>query len=290
MIITTNHSIKSKKTSKDLMIIQISDLHYTDFTSLKKLDEIIKKISNSAPDYIIFCGDIFYSICKNYDKLIKFFQSLSKIATVYLTYGNHELMAISENSKNISELKHIRGIYTSVLEEIKNIKKIEILENRSIELEELNVKLTGICMDLDHYRYKKEDPDDFVINVNKFFPNIQDESFFNEIICHSPKVILDKEHFNKIFVNQSADLIHSGHMHNGIVPPILDLFLPKNKGIIDPHGNLFPDLTRGKVEIGGTVGIIGGPLTTISEYHKYKAKLINTVLPSRIEKVYVKKM
>lgn len=79
-------------------------------------------------------------------------------------------------------------------------------------------------------------------------------------------------------------------MHNGVVPPIIDTFFLKNKGIMGPHGELFPDLSRGKIEVENTTGIIGGPLTTITEQFGIKSKIINTILPSRMEKIYIKKI
>lgn len=156
MIIARKHTVLSNKVTRDLNIIQISDLHYSDFTSSEKLDKIIKKISNYQPDYIIFCGDIFVGICKSYNRLIAFFNLLNKISPVYLTYGNHDLMSLFNTE--LFRLKWKKKVYNAVLDEIKNMGNIFVLENESVYLDDYNITISGIYMDFEHYEEKKRIP------------------------------------------------------------------------------------------------------------------------------------
>lgn len=301
MIITKNHVLNSKKVRKDIVIAQLSDLHYNDFTDPKKLVAIYLAVMNINPDYIIFCGDIFFSKSHNYDNLIEFFSILSKIAPLYITLGNHDVMTLANKTKGIKDLKWVEYVETAVLDKLKDMNNVKIVDNETVPLDEYNVLLTGINMGFKHYagkdmgfnQYEKgtqESPADFVSTVNKLFRDVQDERTFNQISCHSPLVILNPEHFIELGITYNADLIHCGHMHHGAVPPGFGVILPKNKGIIDPHGNRLPKLARGEVRINGAFGIIGGPLTTIAECQGAKAKLINMACPSRIDAVLVKKM
>lgn len=290
MIITQKHKLESKKIRTNTTIVQISDLHYNDFMLLDKLINISEHIKNLNPSYIIFCGDILFNRSNNYENLIVFFSLLGKIAPVYVTYGNHDIMTLEEETKSITDLKWVEYVESKLFDQLKTIPGINILENEQKYLEDHNVLLTGINLDFEHYEVKKEKPSDFVFKVNKMFKEQLPAETFNEISCHSPRVILNKNHFSALNIKRNADLIHSGHMHNGAVPIGAGLFIPKNRGLIDPYGGLYPNLARGEVKIDNTLGIIGGPLTTISESQGFKAKFFNTIMPSRIDAIYVKRM
>lgn len=289
MVITQKHKLYSKKVNKDFVVVQLSDLHYNDFTDLKKLIAITNKIANINPDYIIFCGDIFFSKSISYNNLLQFFYGLSAIAPIFITYGNHDVMT-KDNNKDPKKLEWIEYVETEVLDKLKNMRNVQILDNESTLLKDFNVLLTGINMDFYHYEVVKENAGDFVYCLNKMFTDVQDPHVFNEISCHSPLNILNPEHFAELNVAFNADLIHCGHMHNGLVPLGAGICLPKNRGIIDPHGNLYPKLARGEVRINGALGIIGGPITTLAENQGSKATFINGLCPSRIDQVLVKKM
>ncbi len=289
MIITKKHNVLSKKIRKNITIVQISDLDYNDYTDQVRLTKIVQKIKILNPSYVIFCGDILFSRSNDYTNLIKFFSMLGSLSPVYITYGNKDVMALANDSKGITNIKWVEYVETELFDLIKTIPGINILENETKYLDEYNVSLTGINMDYRYYEVLKEKPRDFVFRVNDLFPEFQSKETFNEISCHSPKVILNKKFFDAIYINRNADLIHSGHMHNGAVPLGIGIFLPKNKGLMDPHENIFPDLARGSIQINNTLGIIGGPLTTIAESQGKKSKLLNTVMPSRMDVVYVKR-
>ena len=64
------------------------------------------------------------------------------------------------------------------------------------------------------------------------------------------------------FLLQPFDYILSGHMHNGIVPPVLDEFWRNQKGIISPTKKLFSGACRHTLETYDDKLIVVGPVTT----------------------------
>ncbi len=103
---------------------------------------------------------------------------------------------------------------------------------------------------------------------------------------------------DKIKVLKTVNLILSGHMHNGLVPHWLEDYVNyllkmlgddyyKNRGLISPTSELFPKLSRGIVEINGKWGIIGSPVTTISEEKRLLSRIANSslVLPPTMTKI-----
>lgn len=286
MIIRRDHLLTSNKVKKDIVIIQLSDLHYNDAMPQEKLNKIARSVIERNPDYVIFSGDIFFDKVVNYGRILNFFQTLGSRFPVFITTGNHDLMTLDLSSRG-GRLSWIPYDRSDAFTKLNQIPGVKVLNDEYNYLEDYNVLLTGFDTDFNHYETHHEDPEDFIEIVNGMFNKPLPKDTFNEISCHSPKVILNEEYFNRIIVAQNADLIHSGHMHNGAVPVFAGFVLPKNRGLIDPYGGGFPDLARGEVKIDGTTGIIGGPLTTLAESQGLKAKIVNTVMPSRFDEIRV---
>lgn len=287
MILSKKHTVESEKINKDFMVIQISDLHYNDAMPSRKLDNIAKNIIEKEPDYVIFCGDAFFDEVKDMSRLYSFFGKIANHTPVYISLGNHDVMML-DKSKGVKYewAPYDRSREFTVLH---NIPGVRVLHNDQLFLKEYNVTLAGVDTDFEHYEKYKENPFDFISSVNTEFSEALPSDTFNEISCHSPKVILNEEYFNHLIISQNADLIHSGHMHNGLVPPFVGFMLPKNRGLIDPYLNMYPNLSRGEVKLGPTTGIIGGPLTTLAESEGLKAKIANTLLPPRMDEIKVKR-
>ncbi len=53
MIITSKYSISSTKVDKDIVICQLSDLHYNDQTNSIKPDKIINALAPSRVDMVL---------------------------------------------------------------------------------------------------------------------------------------------------------------------------------------------------------------------------------------------
>lgn len=92
--------------------------------------------------------------------MISFFV-LKTVAPVYITLGNHDLMALKGNKKGVKDLEWIENHHEEVMSALKNIRNVNILENRSVIIEEYNVLLTGINTDFAHYETTHEDPIEF---------------------------------------------------------------------------------------------------------------------------------
>lgn len=290
MILTKKHFTQSSKISKDLAVVQLSDLHYTETMDPNKLKTIVRRVYDLNPNYIIFCGDIFYEKSDNFDNLFLFFQALGKIAPVYITFGDHDYMMKNQDLNDIEKGLWVPRFEDEAVNEIKNITNIKVLDNDRVYLKDYNVMLVGINMDFHHYEKEKENSDDFSgINNYRFYTALPQETF-NEISCHSPINILRKNAAKKLKIVRNADLIHTGHMHNGMIPNFLDSLVPKNIGMFDSRGNILPLLARKEVKRDNTLGIIGGPLTSKPELKGKKLRLSEEIWPSTIDVVYVKKM
>lgn len=275
MIVKNVYKIYSNKIHRDVKIVQISDIHYSNKTPNKKLELLVKEIYISNPNYLVVCGDIFDNITIECKSLINFFKEICKKYPVYVILGNHDLI----EKNNMSSKKCI--------EKISSIKGLTLLRNESAYLKKYNINIIGLEPSNDYYR-SGENAEYFINFVNNLNININSSSF-NEILCHSPKVILNKKYYNKIKICNNVDLIQSGHMHNGALPDLLNKIYPKNKGLINPNKTLFPMVARGCIKINKTTGIISGPVTMLSEGRGFISKIMNKLVKIHLEEIYILK-
>ena len=86
--ITTFYSVTVDKPVENLRIVELSDLHLNEFGEDNA--DLVRKISNLAPDIIAVAGDMNIDDNVNYSSVLSLMEKLVKIAPVYYAPGNHE--------------------------------------------------------------------------------------------------------------------------------------------------------------------------------------------------------
>lgn len=249
------YNVYTDKDINDIKITLISDLHYTDKTSLKKMKKIIDKVVLTKPDYIVFPGDLLDEGKDiNDNLLIDLIINLSKIAKVIFSLGNHDLMQL-ENGHWASHKNE------TTFNKIQMLNNVEVLDNTSIELD--NVRFTGFTVPFGSY---EEDRgfNYFKTAINKEFIKPLDNNLYNILLCHTPVHVINEKNY-RINIMKNMDLVLSGHMHGGLVHPLMEPFLPKHIGLISPEKELLPKNVRGYIVSNGTHFIISKGLTTFSQ-------------------------
>ena len=194
-MLTSHYISESLKTIK---IVQFSDTHISKYFTIKDLMNVVKKINGLNPDIVLFTGDLIdnYSTCDvNPDDISYVLSLIDAEIGKYAVYGNHDY----------------GGGATKIYKDIMSKAGFNILINESVNLEELNLTITG----LDDALFGNPDVD----NINKYIKN---ESY-NILLCHEPDII---DHI----LNYNFDLTISGHSHgeqinlpfmdNIILPPL----------------------------------------------------------------------
>ena len=100
----------------------------------------------------------------------------------------------------------------------------------------------------------------------------------NFLMAHSPTYLKDKEITDEL---KEFDYFVSGHMHNGLVPPILNEIWKSSHGIISPSRILLADNCRNTLKFKDDKLIVNGQLTTFHESHGFLSKF-NFLYPSFI--------
>ena len=187
-----NETISSQKISRNLRIVQISDLHITRATSKNKIIKIINAVNSQNPDVIVITGDTIDDNINFIKEKIELLSGLSAPYGVYTIMGNHEFY------NDVYAFKRI----------VENI-DIKFLFNGGVHIANSNIYISGL-------------PDFSTmferINLWRSIQNSQ-KSDFKILLSHQPLIInrLNKDLY---------DLVLSGHTHGGQIFP-MHLFAKK---------------------------------------------------------------
>lgn len=269
--------LSSKKLKKDITFIHIGDIHYNETTSAKKLEYIKYAIEDAHPDYIFITGDLLDrpKITKNKEKiklLVSWLNSLGNIAKVFISLGNHDII-LEEDYKFFNKLNDINNIY--------------VLNNQSYEDE--NIFISGFTLPTNYYYNieKHEDENALLETLQNNFNLVTNlpKKKYKVALIHSPILLSEKKVIEKL---KEYDLILSGHMHNGLIPRILDKIIKNNYGLISPDKRFFAKNTRGKIKTKYYTIIITGGITKLSPSSTKILSKLNGLYPISINKITVK--
>ncbi|HEV8051965.1 MAG TPA: UDP-2,3-diacylglucosamine diphosphatase LpxG [Parachlamydiaceae bacterium] len=234
LIFTTCLNLPIPNLSDDLAgfkILQISDIHFNNFTSEAFLNKLIKKCEALKPDLIVMTGDfICYSNLDEPERLKSFLQRFHAPYGCYAVLGNHDyasFVSVNDNgdydiidssaassslSRAFLRLAKTTTLTKTTTEKAKNtpfhLKLMEmindtpfkLLHNETSTISVKNTKL-NIC-GLGEYCLKK-------INTDQAFKNY-DEQYPGILLLHNPDGAPSLK-------DCPGDVILSGHTHGGQV-------------------------------------------------------------------------
>ena len=262
---------------KNINICLLADLHFDEDYNLDIFNKIIASIDNNKPDFICFAGDIIESSKVVYsnqiDNLKKFIKELSLIAPVIISLGNHDIVTKKEN-QFIENFNDINNWFL----DLNKFENVYYLNNKSL----VRGDICFTSFNPPFKYYKKEKSSYFIEEIDKSIS--MTKKYYNILLCHSPINVLKKETISLSKQIKKADLILSGHMHNGLVPKIFDF--GGNIGIISPMKTLFPPCARNsitkKIDNHEINLVISGAVVKFSS----KLKKLNSLYPISIS--YIK--
>ena len=272
--------VYNSKITKDITLIHISDIHFNKKTKEKKLNLVKEEIYKNNPDYVVITGDTIDKPSVTKDKLkikilLVFLTDIAKFTKVIISLGNHDIFS-NEDYKFFRNLNGLKNIY--------------VLNNESYVDE--RIYISGFTLPTNYYynitkneskeillehlkKYKK-----LTTNLPVFLPKVS--------LIHSPMKLPDND---ILTILKEYDLLLSGHMHNGMVPKLLDKFFKTNQGIIAPNKRLFPEISRGKIEKNinnkKITIIINGAITKLGEKSAGILSKMNFIYNIDINKIII---
>lgn len=249
----------SDKISKNIKLLVFSDIHFSGNHDIKKLEKLIEKVNTYELDYICIPGDTIDIPNINCDYMVKFFTKLGSIAPTILSLGNHDIRIKVQEYKSYFD--------NDFWDKISKIENVYLLNNNCKSFKD--VYFYGFTQSFNYYyEYMNENKDLMLKEINEYGVCDRLPNKFRVLLMHSPICVNDDKIKEKL---NNYDLILSGHMHNGVVPPVLDEIFDNNVGIISPGKKLFPKNARGIIKKDNIIVISSG----ITKLSKSAGKLFN---------------
>lgn len=279
----------SKVIKMKVNIKQFGDLHYNKFCSRNLLNKISEEICDGKNSHTIFTGDLIDStdfIRNNRierEVLLEWLNDISKKTILIMTLGNHDIYSYDkENNAWIYDYDE------SFWKEINSIPGITLLSHSSCYEDDL-IYISGINPGYGYYENetRNENKEEIIKELKKKKNLFQDlsQSKLKLFLCHSPIYMTDEEVLK--YINE-FNIVLSGHMHNGLILPIMENIFPKNMGLISPLMHFFPDNARGikNIEYNDKIIklIITGGITKLAPSHSIVSRF-NSLFPSNIEQI-----
>lgn len=239
----TFYQIGSKKINETLRIIQLSDLHNSEYG--EKNEKLIKRVGLLKPDIIILSGDIVDKHDNSGEAAIELCRQLVKIAPVYYIYGNHEeekymgMASMDYNSldQKLGTTKETRkdadfSLLEDDLRVLLEAAGVNVLwnESASVDVKGITVDIYGILTanPLAFWDFSEKSYGEFI------YTNPEN---LKVLVSHEPYIF---ETFNEGIENGYwADLVLCGHTHGG------NMRLPYIGGVYEMKNGLFPELLLG---------------------------------------------
>lgn len=183
-----NIVVNIKNLSKEMNLVQLTDIHIGKILGGDFLEDLVKKVNNLKPDFVVITGDLVDLEISLVKKELDILKKLKSKYGTFFVAGNHE---------------YYHGV-DEILEYLDSI-GIFVLRNSSKTLDTLNI--CGVY-DLASFRLN-----------HHFKPNLQeslkkiDKNLPTILLTHQPKFI---ETFD---TNTPVDLVLSGHTHGGQIFP-----------------------------------------------------------------------
>lgn len=195
---TVRYTLVSRKVSKKVRIVQISDLHSCSYG--KDMKNLINAVDAAEPDIIVLTGDIFDNRTdnKNSDTLLK---TIAKKYPCYYVSGNHEYCG------NMWDTFSRRAESFGVT----------VLQGENVDID--GITICGASA--------KSDIGDSV----KVCADNADTDSFNVLLAHFPENIDFYRSFGKF------DLVLSGHAHGGQwrLPPFINGLYAPGQGLFPKY-------------------------------------------------------
>ena len=215
----TNHTLASSKLTDSIRILQLTDLHNSEFG--EENGELIELCDEQNPDIILLTGDLVNMDEPNTNIATVLISKLTNIAPVYVSLGNHELANEATFGNDLIKLYEQAG--ATVLEQ----------DYIDISINDQDIRLGGIygyCLPSKYLVTGEALPEEC-----DFLYDFQDTEDCTILMCHMPVTWL----INGSLEEWDVDYVFSGHAHGG------QIILPFIGGMYAPDMGYFPGNLKG---------------------------------------------
>lgn len=253
----TFYSTSSMKVNNKIRVIQISDLHNSNFGIDNR--SLITRVEKLNPDLILYTGDCIESNDESIEDVLHLCKELSKVAKSYYIYGNNEVSKYYDVLLNQDTLDEKFGFN----DKNRNPKKLlETQDDLEIMLEDLGVSVLKNEKDTVTIGATKVDVYGVLTSNPSAFWSYGGESFDEYIYSNENNLKITAIHEPNIFKEFSpdywGDLMLAGHTHGGMTRiPLLGPVYIHDSGIFPERSGNY---VYGRYEVQGNPLIVSSGL------------------------------
>lgn len=209
-----NYVVTSPKLTESIRIVQLSDLHNSEFG--KNNTRLIHIVKKQRPDIILLTGDMLNDIEPETEVLVRLIEKLAEIAPVYASYGNHEIAHEKAYGTDMKDLYAQAGAH--------------MLERTYIDaqIKGQQVRIGGIYGYCFPGKYAEKYP--ALKREADYLTEFQDTDRLSILLCHLPTNWIRRNSLDA----WAVDYVFSGHAHGG------QMRLPIIGGVYVPGMGTFP--------------------------------------------------
>lgn len=216
-------TVTDEKITEQFRIVLLSDLHDHHFGDENK--DLIDMVQEQSPDLIVLDGDMINGDSESDETAVELVCSLSTVAPVYYSYGNHEYYYIEASHDDLKENLEAAGAI--------------VLNYQSVDIE-INgnpIRLGGL------YEYgfetgmQSEEENERVI---PYLEDFVDTDRYLIMCAHRPESFYCWDYAD----TWGLDLVLSGHLHGGQV------IVPGLGGLYSDLEGFFPRYDYGQYKLG----------------------------------------
>lgn len=215
----SRYEISTPKIAETIRIVQLTDLHNSEFGKDNK--RLIRKVTGQKPDLILITGDLLNQREERTDIAEELIRSLSEIAPVYVSFGNHELGYQKKYGNDL------RTLYTQAGATVLNFNWTAVtIRNQTIRLG----GLYGYCVPLRYLERGEASRSEC-----EFLQDFEQTADLKLLLCHMPLCWIMMDSLD----SWNIDLVLCGHVHGGQVR------IPFVGGLWAPDQGWFPGKESG---------------------------------------------
>jgi len=215
----TRYQIETDCLTAPVRLVHLTDLHNSEFGEGNS--ELVELVKKQEPDLILMTGDMLNGREERTDIAENLISALDEIASVYFSYGNHEVTHEIEFQENLAVLFQEGGA--------------DVLEGRyeDVSVNGQVIRLGGIygfCLSERYLKWGEAKPWEI-----RFLKEFQDTAHYTVLLTHLPTCWIQNDNLDA----WDIDCVLSGHEHGG------QIRLPFIGGLYAPDRGFFPGKASG---------------------------------------------